>query len=214
LQLITGGSTRYRIYRSFGLSSIEIGAIVVFCTIAYATGVITVSGLLCLLDPRDVGALLRLPPTAVIAGGLILLGVTSAYLALCAIWHKRVAIGGAHLRPPSLPLALAQVALASMDAVAVSTVFYVLLPDDLAFSYLPFLSAYLIAATASVLSLVPGGLGVFETAMTLLTAPASKAAALSAYFAYRLIYFVAPFVVALILFARHEFKRRRAGVAP
>ncbi len=46
VQLLSGGSTRYRIYKSYGLGAIEIGAIVVFCTIAYALGVITVSRIL------------------------------------------------------------------------------------------------------------------------------------------------------------------------
>ena len=88
------------------------------------------------------------------------------------------------------------------------TVVYVLLPDDLRLSYQLFLSVYLIAATASVLSLVPGGLGVFETVVTVMTAPQSKAAALSAFFAYRLIYFIAPLLFALAAFALHELQGR------
>lgn len=138
-----------------------------------------------------------------------MLGVSLAYLTLCALWRKPITFAGYHLRPPSLPLAIAQVALASIDAVAASTVIYVLLPDDLGLSYQSFLPIYLIAATASVLSLVPGGLGVFETAMTMLTAPPSKAAALSALFAYRMIYFVAPLLIALVGFAVHEVRGQR-----
>lgn len=59
---------------------------------------------------------------------------------------------------------------------------------------------------------LPGGLGVFETAITVLTAPPSKAAALGAFFAYRLIYFILPLVVALLLFALHEVRRKPARV--
>jgi len=205
-QLISGGSARYRIYKSYGFSTIEIGAIVVFCTIAYALGVVTVSGLLALIDPLDIANLLHVPQALVIEGGFLLLGVSLAYFAVSALWHKPVAFAGFHLRPPSLPLAIAQVALASVDAVAASTVIYALLPDDLGLSFHSFLPLYLIAATASVLSLVPGGLGVFETAMTMLTAPPSKAAALSAFFVYRMIYFVAPLLIALIGFAVHELR--------
>jgi uncharacterized membrane protein YbhN (UPF0104 family) len=139
---------------------------------------------------------------------LALLGVTLAYFALCALWRKPVAFAGYHLRPPSLPLAIAQVALASIDGLVAGMVIYVLLPDDLGLSYPAFLSVYLIAATASVLSLVPGGLGVFETTVTMLTSPPSKAAALSAFFAYRLIYFIAPLLLALAVFAVHEVRRQ------
>jgi uncharacterized membrane protein YbhN (UPF0104 family) len=209
VQILSGGSTRYRIYRNLGLGSIEIGAIVFFCTVAYALGVVTVGGLLSLIEAGAVAALLHLPRAVVLMGGCALLGASVAYLLFCALWRRPVAVAGAHLRLPSLKLAIAQVVLASVDAVVVSTVFYALLPEGLAVSYLSFLTVYLIAATASVLSLVPGGLGVFETAMTVLTAPPSKAAALSAYFAYRLIYFIAPLIVALVLFALHEWRGRR-----
>ncbi len=55
--------------------------------------------------------------------------------------------------------ALAQVALASL-AVLAGTVLYVLLPADLGLTYQSYLTVYVIGATVSVLSLVPGGLGV------------------------------------------------------
>jgi len=206
VQLLSGGSTRYRIYKSYGLGDIDIGAIIVFCTIAYALGVVTVGGLIALIAPLEVADLLHLPQTLVVAGGIALLGVSLAYLAVCALWHKPIAFAGYHLKPPSLRLATAQVALASIDAVAASTVIYVLLPEDLGLSYQSFLPIYLIAATASVLSLVPGGLGVFESAMTMLAAPPSKAAALTAFFAYRMIYFIGPLLIALIGFTLRELR--------
>ena len=87
-----------------------------------------------------------------------------------------------------------------------STVIYVLLPEDLGLTYQSFLPVYLIAATASVLSLVPGGLGVFESATTILTMPPSKAATMSAFLAYRMIYFIAPLLIALTGFVLHELR--------
>ena len=143
-----------------------------------------------------------------------MLGVSLSYLVLCALWRKPVVVASYHLLPPSLPLAIAQVVLASIDAVVASTVIYMLLPDDLGLSYQSFLPVYLIAGTASVLSLVPGGLGVFETAMTVMTAPPSKAAAMSAFFAYRMIYFIAPLLFALIGLAIHELRSQAAKFPP
>ncbi len=103
-----------------------------------------------------------------------MLGVSFAYLALCALWRKPIAFAGYHLRPPSLSLAIAQVALASIDAVVASTVIYALLPDDLGLSYQSFLPVYLIAATASVLSLVPGDSVFSRLPMTMSDGPALK----------------------------------------
>jgi phosphatidylglycerol lysyltransferase len=66
----------------------------------------------------------------------------------------------------------------------------------------------LVAATASVLSLVPGGFGVLETVVMVMTAPTSKAGELAALLAYRLIYFLAPLIIATVWFAVHEFRQR------
>ena len=78
------------------------------------------------------------------------------------------------------------------------------LPADLGF----FLGVYLIAATASELSLAPGGLGVFETVVTVMTAPPTKAAALGAFLAYRISIFICPLAMAIVGLALHAFRGR------
>jgi uncharacterized membrane protein YbhN (UPF0104 family) len=207
-QLLSGGSTRYRIYSRFGLKPVEIGEIVAFCTFTYALGVVTVGGLVALFNPAGLTAVLPLPQWLISAAGLVLLAATAGYAAVAALWRKPVGFGRYRLRPPSLALALAQIALASIDAVLASTVVYVLLPDGPAMTVWSFLGVYIVAATASVLSWVPSGLGVFETLIIVMTAPASKATELGALIAYRMIYFVAPLVVAMALFAVREVRFR------
>jgi uncharacterized membrane protein YbhN (UPF0104 family) len=207
-QLLSGGSTRYRIYSRFGLKAVEIGEIVAFCTFTYALGVITVGGLVALLNPAGLTPVLPLPQWLISAFGVVLLAVSTAYAAVAAIWRKPIGFGRLRLRPPSFVLALAQIALASVDAVLAGAVIYVLLPDQPGMTFWPFLGVYIVAATASVLSWVPSGLGVFETIVLVMMAPASKAAELGALLAYRMIYFIAPLLVAMALFAVREFRFR------
>jgi uncharacterized membrane protein YbhN (UPF0104 family) len=213
LQVLSGGSMRYRIYSSFGLGAVEIGEIVGFCTAAYALGVITLGGLLALFNSAEIASLLHLPQTGIAAGGVVLLGCSAAFLA-ASLWGKSIALGPYRLRAPSFIIAIATVVLASLDAALAGTVVYVLLPVDLSIGYLSFLSIYLVAATASVLSLVPGGLGVFESVFTLMTAPQSKAAALGVFLVYRLVYFIIPLVIAIGCFLQHELAPRRVQQKP
>ena len=206
LQLLSGGSTRYRLYSNFGLQSAEILGVVGFCTFTYALGVIAVGGIVFSLEPGHVASLLGIPEALIVAAGLLMLGFVVIYLIIAAIWHGRFVWRGLRLSPPNFSLAVAQVMLASIDAVLAGTVFYVLMPAQYQISFQSYLGVYLIAATTSVLSLVPGGLGVFETAITLLTAVPSKAAVLGVFLVYRIIYFLIPFIVALVWFALHEMK--------
>lgn len=206
LQLLSGGSMRYRIYSGFGLKAVEIGEVVVFCTVTYVLGIVTVGGLLALLSPGAIAALLHLPSHLIAALGLVLLAVSAAWLAMALLWRKPIAVGQYALRPPSLALALAQMALASVDAVLSATVIYVLLPGQPGMTFWSFLSVYVVAATAATVSEVPSGLGVFESIVAAMTAPESKAAELGALLAYRMIYFIAPLATAMALFAVREVR--------
>ena len=205
--ILSGGSVRYRVYSRLGLNAVAVGEVVAFCSFAYALGVVTVGGLLALFDADGFASILHLPRLLVMAAGMALLTVSLGYLAIAALWRQPIAVGSYRLRPPSLPLAVAQVVLASVDAVLAAMVMYVLLPSDLGLDFRYFLGVYTIAATASILSMVPGGLGVFETAVTIMTASPSKAATLGVFLVYRLIYFVLPLLVALAWFVLRSVRR-------
>ena len=158
-------------------------------------------------QPAEVAVLLKGPRPLISAAGLSHAGRRRRLSRGRSHLAKIHRLGRFRLQPPTLPLAIAQVALASIDALLAGTVLYVLLPIDFHLGFQSYLGIYMIAATTSVLSLVPGGLGVFETAMTLLTAPPSKTAVLGTFLAYRMIYFVIPFVVAIPWFMAHEMTR-------
>jgi uncharacterized membrane protein YbhN (UPF0104 family) len=213
-QMLSGGSMRFRIYSNLGLLSEEIIALLAFCTITYALGVITVGGAVFAFEPAEVASLLKAPEPVIAAAGFCMLASIVAYLAIAAMWHRPIALGRFRMQPPTFPLAVAQVVLASIDAILAGSVFYALLPANTQLNFASYLGIYMIAATTSVLSLVPGGLGVFETAVTLMTAAPSKAAALGAFLAYRVIYFAAPFTVAIVWFAVHEMRRRPVEAEP
>ena len=128
LQLLSGGSMRYRIYSRFGLDGTEISEILAFCTLAYALGILTVGGFLTVFSPIEVASLLHLPQRAIAAGGVFLLCCSVVYLIAAGTWRRPIKLGHYRLRPPSLSLAVSQVVLASFDAILAGTVLYVLLP--------------------------------------------------------------------------------------
>ncbi|MGO9073203.1 MAG: hypothetical protein ACLQEI_03335 [Terriglobales bacterium] len=100
-----------------------------------------------------------------------------------------------------------QFAIASLDQALAAGVVYVLLPPETQISFHQFLGVYVIATPISLLSLVPGGLGVFETMVVALVPSTSKAALLGSLIAYRLIYFVLPLALAILLVAIYEMRR-------
>jgi uncharacterized membrane protein YbhN (UPF0104 family) len=209
--LMSGGSVRYWIYTAFGLRPVEVGEVVAFCTLTYGLGVATVGGLMLLFDPTGMSSILNLPQRLVLAIGIAMLAMGVAYLVVILAGRGPIALWHYQLRLPSLGCGLMQFFVASLDQALAAGVVYVLLPPDTQISFLQFLGVYVIAAPISLLSLVPGGLGVFETMVVALVASPSKAALLGSLIAYRLIYFVLPLVLAIFLVAIYEMSRSSRG---
>lgn len=204
--LVTGGAVRYRFWSAWGLGNGEIAQAAGFVGATFTVGVITISGIALLLEPAQTLALLRLPDLLARATGMLLLVVVAAYL----LWSvarrgQPVRIRSWEFPVPSPRLTAAQVLLASVDWCAAGAVLYVLLPNAAGLSFLPYLGIFVLAQFAGVLSNVPGGLGVFDTLIILLLGPHVAAdEALAALLAYRVVYYLMPFGVALLLLAAHE----------
>jgi len=205
--LMSGGSVRYWMYTGFGLGAVEIWEIVAFCTLTYGLGVTTVGGLMFLFDPAVISSILNLPQSLLRAAGITMLVIGVAYLTIIAARRGPIALGHYRLRLPSLGCGLMQISVASFDQALAAGVVYVLLPPDTQISFHVFLGIYVIAAPISLLSLVPGGLGVFETMVVTLLVSTSKAALLGSLIAYRLIYFVLPLALAILLVTIYEIRR-------
>jgi uncharacterized membrane protein YbhN (UPF0104 family) len=105
------------------------------------------------------------------------------------------------VRLPSPAMAGLQVVLGAGDLLLMAGVFSTLLAAH-GLSFASSVLVVLLAMVASWLSLVPGGLGVFESVVILLLGARVPAAALAAdLVAYRLVYFVLPLAVAGVLSA-------------
>ncbi len=204
--LVTGGAVRYRFWNAWGLANAEIAQAAAFVGATFTIGVVSISGVALLLEPRDTLALLRLPDALARSAGLLLLLAVATYLLWSLVRRGQpMRIGSWEFPVPSPRLTVAQVALATADWCAAGAVLYVLLPGHADIGFLPYLGIFVLAQFAGVLSNVPGGLGVFETLMLLLLGPHVAAdQTLAALLAYRAIYYLLPFTAALLLLAAHE----------
>jgi uncharacterized membrane protein YbhN (UPF0104 family) len=120
--------------------------------------------------------------------GWLLLSLFLAYLAV-SHWRK--------LRLPHGPIFLLQVGVAALDFVLGGAALYWLLRDAGPLPFANFLAVYLLAQVVTIVSHVPGGLGVFETVVLVsLRARISGPELWGALIAYRAIYFFLPLLVA------------------
>lgn len=206
--VLTGGSVRLRMYSTFGLGITEVGGIVAFAGISFGLGVATLASAAFIVEGARLAPLLHLPAELVTGLGWTGAALLAGYFSWTAIARRPLSIGPWRLATPSLPLALGQVAVAASDLALVAGALYLLLPmERTGISYPAFIGLYVVATTAGTLSHVPGGLGVFEGALTLLV-PASAADILAAMLVFRVFYNLLPLALAAMVLAVFELVQR------
>lgn len=211
---LVGGSLRYRLYTAWRLSAVEIAKVIAFCTISFWLGFVLLGGTFFIVAPPEVPSTVHLPFHSVRILGLLLLLPAVVYLVWIALRRRPVQIRQWEFELPTLGVFLAQVVISAIDWIIAAGVLYILLPDSLPLTFIRFLGIFLLAQIAGVISNVPGGLGIFEAVSLLFLAPFFSASAiLGALVAFRVIYYLLPLLLAMLLLATHEIVEKREGVA-
>ncbi|MDA3903003.1 MAG: bifunctional lysylphosphatidylglycerol flippase/synthetase MprF [Desulfuromusa sp.] len=212
LSLLTAGSIRYRLYSAWGLSAEQITKLVSFTVVTFWLGILTAGGLVFSLQPLVLPAVSHLPITSVRTLGILFLLLAAAYLLTLKLRHAPFQLRSWEFALPSLKLGFAQLFVGALDWCLAGSVLYVLIPEQVAFSFLQLLGIYLLAQVVALISHVPGGLGVFESMILLFAPEASSAELLGSLLLYRGIYYLLPLVAATSLLAVTEALNRKAVV--
>src|SRR5512144_3217500 len=206
--LLTGGSVRYRIYTAAGLSSEVVGRVALFCGSAFGLGICAASCAGVLLRPGLLAGILSVNVAILKVLSIALLAGIIGFIVLCGR-RRFLRWRSISLRLPRPSLVAGQLAISAVDLCLASAALFVLLPEDLGFSFFGFLPVYCVAIVASVASHVPGGLGVFEAVIVFaLGDKTDKSALVGALVAYRLVYYVVPLLIAGALLGLNEIRQQ------
>ena len=195
--LLTGGSIRYRAYSALDVPLSEIALITVYSHLAFVFGAATILVVAGVFEYEQIAYAVSLPPTLpwllAIVGAVAILG----YFVLCALRgggtfeYRRFSVP-----IPTLPIALTQWAVATIDVLAVSAALYLLVPVELPYGYLAFAGITVAAFAIGIASHVPGGLGVIEAVLISSVPQDAKAGLFAAVLLFRVFYFVLPLAIA------------------
>ena len=205
---LSGGSIRYRMYTLAGLNASEVARLIVFISSTFGIGASALLGISLLLMPATQTAILRLPAPVAQVAGYVLLSVPFLYVALTMLRVSPVRFGNWSISIPSTRIAVAQVGIAAADIMFAAATLFVLLEPQLHIGFLSFLGIFMLALGAGVVSNVPGGIGVFEAVLVAALPHVELPALLGTIIIYRLIYYVGPLILALLLLVGHESRRQ------
>lgn len=211
LSAISGGAVRYRVYSALGLRMSDIARISVFVSVASGVGA-TLIGLAALIFyPDALRAVWPMSPQSTRALAIAGFVGANALIIWISFSRARLRIGRFRLSAPRPNILASQMVITLVDMTLGALVLFLLVPTG-DMQFLPFLAVYLAAMMAGIVSHVPGGVGVFETVViAALPGAVPVADAAAGLLLYRLIYYILPFMVALVVMALAELRRAALG---
>ncbi len=210
LSVFGGSAVRFRMLSIWGIKADDIARVIAFVMVTFWLGFLLLGGVLHTFWPLPL-AIKDLPIESSRAIGCLLLTAAVSYCALSYFWSTPLSIRGFRLERPRLSITASQFALSAVDWLVAAAVLYAVLPTAPGLTYSILVSAYLLAQVVGIASHVPGGLGVFETAMVLLLKPwLAGDEVLASVLAYRIVYYLLPLVAAVALFSAFELRERGA----
>ncbi|MCX7311418.1 MAG: lysylphosphatidylglycerol synthase domain-containing protein [Hyphomicrobiales bacterium] len=209
--VFTGGAVRYRIYSAWGIDAIEVANICFIAGLTFWLGNLTVLGFGFAYHPQAASHIDQLPLWLNRALGIAALMVLAGYIAW--VWRTPRIIGRQNwqVQLPNGPLTLLQIAIGIVDLSCCAMAMYVLVPNE---PHMQFVDIAVIFITATLLGFAshsPGGLGVFDAAMLIALWEYDAEELLAGLLIFRLLYYIMPFTVALVVLGIRELKMHFFG---
>jgi uncharacterized membrane protein YbhN (UPF0104 family) len=209
--VFSGGAVRYRIYSAWGLGVIEVTKICFIAGLTFWLGNATLLGIGVLKAPQAARAIDQLPVWLNRVMALAILIVLSAYVAW--VWVKPRVIGreGWQVTLPGGPLTLLQIGIGILDLFCCALAMYMLVPDEPNLGFITVAVIFVAATLLGFASHAPGGLGVFDAAMMVALWQFDKEDLLAGLLLFRLLYYIIPFMLSLLILGVREALLGRAA---
>ena len=212
--VLTGGAVRYRVYSAWGLSAIEVAKICFVAGLTFWLGNATVLGLGIAYAPLAASAIDQLPAWLNRLGALLILLVLALYVSW--VWRKPRIVGreGWSVALPGGPLTLLQIGIGIIDLGFCALAMYMLVPEEPNIGFVTLAVIFVSATLLGFASHAPGGIGVFDAAMLVALWQFDKEDVLAGLLLFRLLYYIVPFALSLLILGGRELVLALRGARP
>jgi uncharacterized membrane protein YbhN (UPF0104 family) len=202
--VFTGGAVRYRIYSSWGLDAAAVAKICFVAGLTFWLGNATVLGLGIAYAPEAASAINQAPPWANRAIAVFTLMLLASYIVWVSRRPRSIGRGQWQVTLPGGPLTLLQIVIGIVDLAFCALAMYMLVPSEPNIGFITLAVIFVSATLLGFASHSPGGLGVFDAAMLVALWQFDKEDLLAGLLLFRLLYYIAPFVLSLAILGGRE----------
>ena len=217
--VFTGGAVRYRIYSAYGLDAVAVAKICFLAGLTFWLGNVTVLGLGIAYHPEAAGLIDQLPPAFNRGFAIAILAILACYVGWVWSAPREIGRGEWNVKLPSGPSTLLQIGIGILDLACCALAMYMLLPNEPNIGFVTVAVVFVSATLLGFASHAPGGLGVFDAAMLVALWQFDKESVLAGLLLFRLLYYLVPFAIALVILGAREIwlnmhgARRKAELA-
>src|SRR5882757_5281959 len=212
--VFTGGAVRYRIYSAWGLNAIDVAKICFVAGLTFWLGNATVLGLGIAYAPLAATAIDQLPAWLNRTGAIAILIVLALYVGW--VWRRPRVVGreGWSVALPGGPLTLLQIGIGIVDLCFCALAMYILVPEEPNIGFVTLAVIFVSATLLGFASHAPGGIGVFDAAMLVALWQFDKEDLLAGLLLFRLLYYIVPFALSLLILGGRELLLALRGTPP
>ncbi|WP_030007213.1 lysylphosphatidylglycerol synthase domain-containing protein [Picosynechococcus sp. NKBG042902] len=207
---LSGSMLRYRLYRQWQVSHLEIAQVIAFTNLSLWVGLLPISGIIFTIFefPLPTGIQLPFFAQSLQGFGILCLGISALYVLGSWVFKKPLQWRNYQFKFPSLKLSLQQVLVFSLDWGFAALALHSLLAPPL--NYPVFFGVYVLAMVAGLVSTIPGGLGIFETVILFfLQDTQPEEVILATLIVFRGLYYLLPFAIAVAALLLFEYRQTR-----
>ena len=212
---VSGGAIRYRIYSQFGLGVIDVAKICFLTGLTFWLGNLAVLGFGMAYRPDAPSRILQLWPGTVRVIGIAGLILLCAYVAYASRRPRTLGMRNWSVVLPGGLSTLIQIGIGVADLGCSSLAMYSVIPPADGEEFFTIAVAFVSATLLGFASHAPGSLGVFDAVMLVALPEVAKEELVAGLLVFRVLYFLVPFCLALIIMACWEsalfFRRGRAA---
>jgi len=199
--VVSGGAVRLRAYATKGLSKVQVAGLISFCSLTFGLGALSLLGGALAWEPHLAAPLTdRLPagwvsPSSIRALAFGMLALCTLYVGAAFIGLRPLRVWRVQLHYPRPGIVLQQMVAGPLEILAAAAIIHFALPAQGHPGFATVLGAFLISFCVSLLSQVPGGLGVMEAVFVALMPDVPAMGVVAALLVWRLFYLLVPLVV-------------------
>ena len=204
--VFTANFIRFRMYAAYALTPLDIAKMAFVTGLTFWLGNMFVLGIGIAYKPEAAAAIDQLPVWLNRAIAIAMLLVIAGYVVWVGQRPRVVGRDGWSVTLPSARLTLVQIVIGVLDLGLSGLAMYALLAPYAGVDFIGVLVSFIASVLLGFASHAPGGMGVFDTSMLLALPQIEKEKLIAALLLFRLMYYITPFALALLILGIRELR--------